>query len=112
MHAHVTEPPPPIQPICPEASASLGAVLDRMLAKNPADRFATPAGVVAALRPFTAGCDLGRLLASTEDGLEATRLPAADAMTPPPGAWETAAGRGRPAPSPSAGRRRTRLVAA
>src|SRR5262249_60717013 len=104
-----TAPPPPIQQSCAGPPAGRGAVLAGLRAKTPAARFATPAEVAAALRPFTAGCDLGRLLETAEDGLEAARPRAADAMTPPPGAWETAAGRGRHAPS--AGRGRTRLVA-
>jgi hypothetical protein len=43
----------------PEEVATL---LERLLAKAPADRFATPAELAAALAPFAAGCDLPRLV--------------------------------------------------
>src|SRR5262249_2080758 len=36
----------------------LATVLDRMLSKNPADRFATPGEVAAALQPFTGDANL------------------------------------------------------
>src|SRR5205823_1259871 len=55
MRAHREVPPPPIEAYCPEAPAGLAAALGRMLAKDPADRFATPAEVAAALRPFPGG---------------------------------------------------------
>ena len=45
----------------PEVPADLAAIIERMTAKSPADRFATPAEVATALEPFAAGCDLGRL---------------------------------------------------
>src|SRR5207302_2011983 len=41
----------PLRPDLPEA---LLAVLDKLLAKNPADRYGTPAEVGQALQPFTA----------------------------------------------------------
>ncbi len=39
----------------PDVSAELAAILDRMMAKAPADRFQTAAAVAAALEPFTDG---------------------------------------------------------
>ena len=42
--------------------AGLPAILDRMLAWHPDDRYATPAEVVAALAPFCDACDLAALL--------------------------------------------------
>jgi serine/threonine protein kinase len=62
MRAHLETPVPPLRLGPPEAPAELLAVLERMLAKNPADRFATPAEVAAALQPFTAGADLARFI--------------------------------------------------
>jgi hypothetical protein len=85
MRAHLEVPPQPIERYCPEAPAGLVAALGRMLAKDPADRFATPAEVAAALQPFTPGADLGRLLNDAAPAGAAT----ADATTPAPGAWET-----------------------
>jgi len=40
----------------------------RMLAKAPEERFAAPAEVAEAMRPFTAGCDLRRLVAEVRRG--------------------------------------------
>jgi serine/threonine protein kinase len=62
MRAHLEVPPPPIGQERPEAPAELANVLDRLLAKDPADRFATPAELAEALRPFTAGANLVALL--------------------------------------------------
>lgn len=66
--AHTTGPVPRIARARPEVPAPLAAVLARMLAKNPEDRFPTAAAVVAALRPFCAGNDIERVLRSA--GLE------------------------------------------
>ena len=52
MNAHVQQPAPPVRQIVPEVPEGLAAVLDRMLAKDPAARFATPAEVAAAVAPF------------------------------------------------------------
>src|SRR5262249_40742151 len=97
--AHQEVPPPPIAQFCPEAPAELVAVLSRMLAKNPDERFAKPAEVGEALRPFTSGAELGRLL----DGETAAAGDlSAPIMTPAPGAWETSRehrGRGRSSPA-------------
>jgi tRNA A-37 threonylcarbamoyl transferase component Bud32 len=102
MRAHVLTRPTPIRQLRPEVPARLAVVLDRMLAKDPADRFAAPAEVAEALRPFTPGSDLGRLL--EEDRLATTPagLAAADVATPGPALRQTDAergGRGRPAVS-------------
>jgi hypothetical protein len=96
MRAHLESPPPPIGPARPEVPPGLAAVLGRMLAKDPADRFQSPAEVAEALRPFTAGADLSRLL--TAAGAEAARaeVPSAEAPTPAPGLGDTAPDRGSP----------------
>jgi serine/threonine protein kinase len=65
LRGHVDTPPPPIAGVRPEVPAAVVAVLDRMLAKAPGDRFASPAEVAAALRPFAAGADLGRLISAS-----------------------------------------------
>jgi serine/threonine protein kinase/tetratricopeptide (TPR) repeat protein len=67
MHAHVRV-PAPIEEDCPGIPAALGAVLRRMLAKDPADRFETPADVATALESFADGCDLRRLLERADEG--------------------------------------------
>jgi serine/threonine protein kinase len=67
MRAHADAPAPPIRERRGDVPAGLAAVLARMLAKEPSDRFATPAEVAAALVPFTAGCNLARLTEKTRD---------------------------------------------
>jgi serine/threonine protein kinase len=61
MRAHVEAPLPPIRQRRPEVPKRLASVLERMLAKDPARRFASPARVVAALQPFASGADLAGL---------------------------------------------------
>jgi hypothetical protein len=99
MLAHLETPPPPIGQFQPEVPAGLAVVLDRMLAKDPADRFESPAAVVEALRPFTAGSDLGRLLGATAVPSALAEAPTVDPATPGPAMLETASerrGRSRP----------------
>jgi serine/threonine protein kinase len=62
LRAHVHEAPPPLDEARPDVPAELQAALDRMLSKDPADRFARPADVAAAMERLTAGCDLKLLL--------------------------------------------------
>ena len=54
MWAHAQAPVPPLSEIRPDVPQPVVAVLERMLAKKPGDRFATPAEVAAALEPFAA----------------------------------------------------------
>jgi hypothetical protein len=62
LMAHARAPVPPLHARRPEVPDGLAAVLERLLAKQPDARWATPAEVAAALQPFTPGCDLPRLL--------------------------------------------------
>jgi serine/threonine protein kinase len=66
MEAHAQTPVPPLCDRRPEVPADLVAVLERMLAKAPADRFDTPGAAAEALAPFAAGADLPWLLAESE----------------------------------------------
>jgi WD40 repeat protein/tRNA A-37 threonylcarbamoyl transferase component Bud32 len=50
--AHVMMPPPLVTDQRPEAPAELNAVVAKMLAKEPAERYQTPADVARALAPF------------------------------------------------------------
>ncbi len=50
---HQTRPPTPVRSYRPEVPEGLAAVLHRMLAKNPAQRFQTPAEVIEALTLWT-----------------------------------------------------------
>ena len=61
MKAHVEAPVPPIRGRRPDVPERLAAALERMLAKDRAGRFASAAGVVAALQHFAAGADLAGL---------------------------------------------------
>lgn len=68
LFAHVQTPVPPVGEVRPEVPDGLAAVLGRMLAKAPADRFATPGEVAEALRPFASGADPAALLARVRLG--------------------------------------------
>ena len=70
MHAHVHQPVPPIRQRVPDLPPELAAILDRMLAKNPGDRFATPAEVAQSLVPFCVGAELPALLQRAEASSE------------------------------------------
>ena len=61
MTAHLQTPVPPLRPLRPEIPEPLEAIVQKMLAKSPADRFAIPADVAVSLGPFVAGCDLPAL---------------------------------------------------
>jgi serine/threonine protein kinase len=65
--AHTQMAVAPIREARSEVPAGLAAVLDRMLAKEPAARQAFPAEVATALQPFAAGCDLPKLLEPLND---------------------------------------------
>jgi HlyD family secretion protein len=62
MLAHRQTPPPPIRQFCPTIPEGLAAVVERMLAKDPAARYQTPTEAAEALAPFCAGSDLPALL--------------------------------------------------
>ena len=61
MVAHATAAVPPLRGCRPDVPDALVALLDRMLAKEPADRFATATEVADGLEPLADGHDLGRL---------------------------------------------------
>lgn len=67
MMAHLTETPPRVETLRSDVPAELAAIVHRMIAKKPEERFATPGEVVAALEAFAASSDL-RLLAGTDEG--------------------------------------------
>jgi serine/threonine protein kinase len=62
--AHAQAAVPPIRELRPEVPAGLAAVLERLLAKRPADRFGTPGQVAATLGPFASGQGLAGLVAA------------------------------------------------
>lgn len=50
---HQTRQPKPVRTIRPDVPAELAAVLDKMMAKSPGQRYQTPSDVVEALAPWT-----------------------------------------------------------
>jgi serine/threonine protein kinase len=71
LRAHAELPMPSVFERRPDVPAPLLPILDRLLAKAPADRFAEPRAVAEALAPFAAGANLAELAASvpsTPDG--------------------------------------------
>jgi len=64
MHAHVHQPAPPIRQLVLELPEALAAIIGRLLAKDPAARFSTPAEVAIALAPWCVGADLPALFQS------------------------------------------------
>src|SRR5262249_3275817 len=61
LKAHAATPVPPLRDFRADVPSELAAVVERMLAKDAATRYATPAGVIAALEPWAGGADLGSL---------------------------------------------------
>jgi serine/threonine protein kinase len=51
--AHQVKEPTPLRDLRPDVPAELAALVARMMAKDPADRYQTPAAVVEALAPWT-----------------------------------------------------------
>jgi len=58
MVAHLTLPAPKLRSRRDDLPEALETLLERMLAKKPSDRFATPAELIGALAPLAAGADL------------------------------------------------------
>ncbi len=67
MHAHVHQQPPFIRGMVPDVPEKLATILDRMLAKDPDDRFSTPAEVAEAIAPWCEGADLPALVKRAGD---------------------------------------------
>src|SRR5205807_2376181 len=57
--SHQLHEPPPLRSFRPEVPEELAAVVARMLAKDPADRYQTPAEVAAALAPWAGDVPAG-----------------------------------------------------
>ncbi|MFO0892861.1 MAG: protein kinase [Isosphaeraceae bacterium] len=72
--AHALEPVPPIQQLRPDVSPELAAILNRLLAKDPGDRFEEATDVVTALGPFRVGADLSKLVPPHEPSTTIDRL--------------------------------------
>jgi serine/threonine protein kinase len=88
--AHQTRRPTPLAQLC-TLPDGLAEVVERMMAKDPADRYQTPGEVAAALEPYSRGAAVA--LASAER----RRLSPAAAMPPEPGRVPVARPAGAPA---------------
>jgi serine/threonine protein kinase/WD40 repeat protein len=62
LMALATEEPQPIDQRCDDLPSGLAAIVCKMLAKNPADRYATPDEVATALTPLADSANLAALL--------------------------------------------------
>jgi serine/threonine protein kinase len=70
--------PVPLEPLTKRGvPGDLVAVVTRLMAKLPADRYATPAEVATAVAPFAAGCDLPALVRRTR------QMSSKPSVTPP-----------------------------
>lgn len=65
--ALANKPVTPIQAVRSDIPDELAAIIDRMLAKEPEDRFRAPNELAAALEPFAQGADLSGLLAAASN---------------------------------------------
>ena len=66
MMAHAKATPPSVQSRRSEVSDELAQLLERMMAKDSDERFATPAELAVALEPFTEGAAPAELLSAAE----------------------------------------------
>ena len=80
MQGHLQKGVPPIRRFRRDVPRELVAVLNRMLAKDPAERFATPVEAADAIGPLATGSDLAGLLARAE-GKQADAVRLGEALT-------------------------------
>ncbi len=95
--AHALLPVPNVTRHRPDAPAGLAAVLERMMAKKPGDRYATPGEVAEAIAPFAAGSDCARLLRGAREQVRAASAAEVDVA-----ALAETSGPGRQTPQSSA----------
>ena len=81
--AHQTQPPPDVRKARPEVPDDLVKVLEKMLAKERARRFASAGEVAAALEAFLAGKPVAPFLSTAEEA-ELMRIDLEEAAAPPP----------------------------
>lgn len=90
--AHTEEPPPPVRGLRPEVPEGLAAVLARMMAKKPGDRYGTAGEAASALAPFARGAG------SESPAVAAAGFEVIDAVVIAPSPADTA----RPVPTAAA----------
>ena len=108
---HQLERPEPIRDVRPEVPEGLAAVIDRMMAKEPAERYPTPAAVAEALAPWTQSAipppppeEMPELVAPPPGASDAAAPPALPAFLYESTAPPTPARDRRPATTPPRGR--------
>ncbi|MBN2475872.1 MAG: protein kinase [Pirellulales bacterium] len=116
MTAHVSEQIPSIRQCRDDVPDDLIGVMDRMLAKDPNDRFATPDELAEAMTPLAAGCDLQRLAGQAARAKQlpagtATAMVATDVFRSSALVGTRTASFAEPRPVASSGRRRWIAVA-
>jgi serine/threonine protein kinase len=97
--AHASQEPEPLDDACPGLNPALVAVVRKMMAKNPADRYQTPLEVVDALIPF---CPKSKTSLGTSPSRQlSASFPAVVPGTATPGLTSLGEKRGVPPPLPS-----------
>ncbi|HUE69919.1 MAG TPA: serine/threonine-protein kinase [Pirellulaceae bacterium] len=81
--AHQTQPPPDVRKTRPEVPDDLIKILEKMLAKERARRFASAAEVAGALEAFLAGKPIAPFLSTAEEA-DLMRIDLEEAAAPPP----------------------------
>lgn len=89
LYRHNTEPPVPLETYRQDVPDEVAAILDRMMAKKPEDRFQTPLAVAEALAPYS---QTGSLRWRSRDPQDAS-----EPHTPPPSSRNDAFGKTSPA---------------
>jgi serine/threonine-protein kinase len=74
LFQHQKATPTPVEQLCPEVPAGLAAVVGRMMAKRPEDRYPTPGEVAAALAPFAAAGGDSTPAGATPTGADVSTL--------------------------------------
>ncbi len=62
MRAHEREAPPPLTSLRPDLPAEVGAIVERLLAKDPDARYQTPQELADAIQPLCDGAELRTLI--------------------------------------------------
>lgn len=81
VQAHASEPPPSLGAVSTHMPRELEAIFQKLLAKKPEDRYASPREVVEALAPLIGGTDLS-LIGPATQSLVPRESPATVSMTP------------------------------
>jgi serine/threonine-protein kinase len=81
---HQLDPPPDIRKARPETPPGLAKVLEKLLKKNPNDRYQTATEVAVALQPFTAAADAGIVFAPAAEEPGGVQLDLPSGEAPPP----------------------------